>query len=255
MPSSKGPVPGIAQDARPLYTRVRDALLARIASGEWAAGDSLPSEQALSVEYDVAQGTLRKAVDLLVAEGKLVRRHGRGTFVAVYDGNRALSHLLRLVGPDGRSDIPTARIVSHVKDTADDAEEDRLRLRRQSKVIRIERVRYFGDQPVIVERLVLPFALFPGLEPARASELPPHLYEHFGRKYGILVRDAVEDLRAVVATPIEAALLRIEPGAPLLEIDRLIRGFDGRPIEWRISRCCTRNYSFRTVHGGDGNAQ
>jgi GntR family transcriptional regulator len=233
-------------DRRPLYVQLRDALLARIASGEWAAGASLPSEQALSIAYGVAQGTVRKTIDALVSEGKLVRRHGKGTFVATYDHNRALSHLLRLVGRDGRREIPIAKMVSHVKDEATREEAEKLKLRSRSKVLRIERVRFFGDDPVIVERLVLPWALFPDLEPAKAKELPPHLYEHFAKTYGILMRDAVEDLRAIEAGEFQARHLRVAVGAPLLEIDRLIHGFDDRPIEWRLSYCNTRDYSFRT---------
>ncbi|CAH1670550.1 MAG: GntR family transcriptional regulator [Chelatococcus sp.] len=233
-------------DRRPLYVRLREALLERIASGEWVAGASLPSEQALSSAYGVAQGTLRKTLDTLVSEGKLVRRHGKGTFVATYNDSRALSHLLRLVGRDGRREIPTARMISHVKDEARKEEAERLQLRARAKVIRIERVRFFADQPVIWERLALPFAMFPDLEPSKVNELPPHLYEHFGQQYGILVRDALEDLRAVAADEPEASHLLVQRGFPLLEIDRLIYGFNDRPIEWRVSRCVTTDLAFRT---------
>jgi GntR family transcriptional regulator len=234
-----------ADMAMPRYARLRHALMQRIASGEWCAGASLPSEHSLAGEYGVAHGTLRKALDMLVMEKVLIRRHGVGTFVAAYDGSRALSHLFRLVGPEGGHRIPEARIISHVKGAASQAEVQRLKLRSRALVIRIRRVRLLSQEPIIVEQLVLPFHLFPDLEPARAAELPPHLYEHFGTRYGLVVRHAVEDLRAVMATDEEADLLALPRHAPLLEIDRVISSLDNRPIEWRVSRCTTSNYSYR----------
>src|SRR5947209_5874021 len=67
--------------AAPLYREVRRRLLDSLAGGVWAPGDALPPESELAKRYTVSIGTLRKAVDELVADGILVRQQGRGTFV------------------------------------------------------------------------------------------------------------------------------------------------------------------------------
>ena len=67
---------------KPLYAQVRDLLMARIRSGEWAAGESLPNEHVLSSDFDVSIGTVRRAVAELEANGVLLRKQGRGTYVS-----------------------------------------------------------------------------------------------------------------------------------------------------------------------------
>jgi GntR family transcriptional regulator len=232
------------EGARFLYLQMKQALIARIASGEWQPGDLLPSEQALAAEYGVAQGTARKAVDHLVAEKLAIRRHGKGTYVATHDWQRALSQFFRLVGDDGSNALPEARVISHASGVATVQEAARLKLRGNAKVIRFLRVRTFDAVPVIVEHIVLPFALFRALSKETGLTLPPALYEHFGMRFGILVREVSENLRAVTANPEDAALLGIEPGSPLLEIDRVVISVQSKPVEWRISRCHTARHSY-----------
>ncbi len=218
--------------------------MARIASGEWQAGGLLPSEQALAAEYGVAQGTARKAVDQLVACNLVVRQQGKGTFVANQDWQRAVSQFFRLIGDDGTHDLPAARVIAQATGPATRTEAQRLQLKARAKVVRFTRLRYFDETPVIVERLVLPAAMFPPLARRSDVTLPPFLYEHFGRAFGVLIRGASENLRAVSADDDDAALLNIAPGAPLLEIDRVVVSVQGQPVEWRISRCDTSRHSY-----------
>src|SRR5260370_38657148 len=65
----------------PLYQRLRDTLAAAVAEGQWRPGDAIPSEADLAKRHGVAIGTVRKAVDQLLADGVLDRQQGRGTFV------------------------------------------------------------------------------------------------------------------------------------------------------------------------------
>jgi DNA-binding transcriptional regulator YhcF (GntR family) len=106
-------------DFRLLYAQVRELMVRRIAGGAWRPGDLLPSEFRLAAELGVSQGTVRKALDELAAENLVVRRQGRGTFVAAHDAQRELFRFFRLADADGRRPTPTSRQLSVRRERAD----------------------------------------------------------------------------------------------------------------------------------------
>lgn len=228
---------------KPLYAQIRDLLLKRLVSGEWPPGTLLPSETALAGEYGVSQGTLRKALDELAAERLVVRQQGRGTVVARHDNERSLFQFFHIHGADGRRQLPDSKLIDLTRTTADREEADALAFAPRSRVLRIERVRYLDGRPAMVETLILPQALFPGLGESD-EPLPNTLYELYQRRYGITVARASEQLRAVAADPCDAALLGLAPGTPLLEIRRIARDLQNRPVELRRSRLDTRQHYY-----------
>jgi len=232
---------------KPLYAQVEEIIRRRLIDNYWKPGDVLPSEFELARELSVSQGTVRKALNDMVAENLLERRQGRGTFVSEYTERRALFFYFNMIGPDGERAMPVSRILACEQRNATEDERDRLQLDPGAKVIALHRVRTLGDSPAIVERLTLPQKLFPGL--GGETKLPENLYRFFQGEYGITVAKAGESVRAVAADPLEAQLLGVMPGAPLLEIDRVAVTIDGRPIEWRLSRCNTSNYSYVAERG------
>ena len=92
-----------------LYEQVRARLIEGISAGEWRAGEAIPTEAELAAMFDVAIGTVRKAVDSLVAEQALVRRQGKGTYVAAHDGRRLMFHFFHIVPRDGAKSYPEVR--------------------------------------------------------------------------------------------------------------------------------------------------
>ncbi|MGB0625190.1 MAG: GntR family transcriptional regulator [Alphaproteobacteria bacterium] len=232
---------------KPLYAQVEEIIRRRLIDNYWKPGDVLPSEFELARELSVSQGTVRKALNDMVAENLLERRQGRGTFVSEYTERRALFFYFNMIGPDGERAMPVSRILACEQRSATEDERDRLQLDPGAKVIALHRVRTLGNSPAIVERLTLPQKLFPGL--GGETKLPENLYRFFQGEYGITVAKAGESVRAVAADPLEAQLLGVMPGAPLLEIDRVAVTIDGRPIEWRLSRCNTSNYSYVAERG------
>ncbi len=236
-----------APKAQPLYAQVKALMVQRLISGQWRPGEMLPSEFRLAEMFRVSQGTVRKALDSLTAENLLVRRQGRGTFVAEHDHHRALFHFFHLVGADGERRLPASRLLSVRKGLAGRLEADRLALDRGAPVIRIRRLRELDGRATIAETLVVPQALFPDL--AAIGELPNTLYDLFEQRYGVIIARAVERLAAVPADERDAKLLGVAPGAPLLEIDRTALALDGAPVEWRVSRCLTRNHHYRVDLG------
>src|SRR5687767_5475201 len=85
-----------------LYEHVRAQLIEGISAGRWKPGEAIPSEAALAATHGVAIGTIRKAVDSLVAERALVRQQGKGTFVTAHDAGRLLFHFFHIVDRGGK---------------------------------------------------------------------------------------------------------------------------------------------------------
>jgi GntR family transcriptional regulator len=221
---------------RPLYRQARDLLVKRIVDGEWPPGAVLPSESELAVEIGVSQGTVRKALDELEAEKFVVRRQGKGTFVARHDEARILFQFFKLIPDSGESEFPESQILSVESDSADARTAAALALRPGARVVRIERLRSLGGEVCIVERIALPRALFPGIE---KRALPNNLYELYRSDFGVTMVRASEKLKAVAATRRDAKYLGLAAGAPLLSVDRTAIAADGRPAEWRLSLCRT----------------
>jgi GntR family transcriptional regulator len=233
---------GTASDAeeqlgfRPLYRQVRDALIRRLVDGVWLPGEPLPSEMQLAAELKVSQGTVRKALDAMAAENLVIRRQGRGTFVARHDEERILFQFFRLVPDHGKRIFPDSEVQSCVTAKAAPAEREMLALPKDSHVVRIRRTRSIEDRPVIAELIVLPDALFPNLS---EMEIPNNLYGLYAMRFGIAIAITREKLKAIAATPEQASALGIAAGSPLLGIDRLALSLEQTPVEWRISACLT----------------
>lgn len=226
---------------RPLYQQVRDDFVQRLVDGRWTPGQALPSEMELAAEIGVSQGTVRKALDVLANENLLVRRQGRGTFVAEHDEARILFQFFKLVPDEGESGFPASHILSTQRGPASVEEAQVLGQPAGSPVLRIERVRSLGGKPVIVETVVLPETVFPGLGD---GEIPNNLYSLYATRYGVTVARAQEKLKAIALSPADATALAVEPGHPALLIDRRALSLDGTTAEWRVSRCLTDGYHY-----------
>jgi len=227
----------------PLYIQVRERLIERIAEGLWQPGQPLPSEIMLAEEFSVSQGTVRKALDALAADNLVVRHQGKGTFVATHTPQRELFHFFHLVGRDGAKRMPvTRRLLSCRQRRAERDEAGRLGLAGTAHVVEIKRLRDMGGALAILETIVVPAKLFPGL--AEIDALPNELYQLYEEGYGVTIHKAVEDIRAVAADRQAAKLLGVDAGAPLLAIDRLAETLDGTPVELRLSLCDTRDHAY-----------
>jgi GntR family transcriptional regulator len=126
-----------------------------------------------------------------------------------------------------------------VRRPASDTEKRKLELKGRADVIEIQRTRLVDGSPRIAEKIILPHRLFPGIE--KQMQLPNTLYSLYQEGFGISIAIAKEELRAVLANKKDALALGLKAGAPLLQVDRIAVALDGQPVEWRISRCDTRD--------------
>ena len=228
---------------RPLYRQVKDHFVRRLVDGIWSPGMAIPSEGQLASEIGVSQGTVRKALDELAAENLLVRRQGRGTFVAEHDEQRILFQFFKLVSDDGVARFPDSRVLDITSEPADAAERTALNLQGDGQVIRIRRIRSLGGKPLILETVSLPARVFPGLED---GPVPNNLYSLFATRYGITIANARERLKAVALGAEQAAHLGVAAGTPALEIDRIALSLDGSAVERRLSLCLTEEAHYQS---------
>jgi GntR family transcriptional regulator len=227
---------------RPLYIQVKDSLIRRLIDGVWQPGQIIPSETELAREIGVSQGTIRKALDTMTAENLLVRRQGRGTYVAEPAESRILFQYFRIVPDSDEASFPDSRILRWSRAKATAAERKSLALAEQSDVWRIARVRDLGGVPAIAETISLSAARFAGFDALPA--IPNNIYRLYSEKWGITIARAREKLKAVAASRADAEALGCAEDTPLLRISRVAFDLEGNPVELRVSRCLTENMHY-----------
>ncbi|MGB5626363.1 MAG: GntR family transcriptional regulator [Woeseiaceae bacterium] len=228
-------------DFQPLYKQVYDVLVRRIAEGAWRPAEALPSEQALAAELKVSQGTVRKALDVLVSENLVQRHQGKGTYVAEHTQEHSLFRFFRLAvpGTDGERVIPDSGDARCKRRVASAAESEKLHLPKAATVVEITRVRSIDGVPAVIEISVVPLNLFPEID--NQDALPNTLYSLYQSVYGVNIVLAKEELSAILATRADEKDLGIKPGSPMLRIERVAISISGQRAELRTSRCDTRH--------------
>lgn len=230
----------------PLYQQVKESLVRRIAAGEWPPGTFLPSEPVLAGEYGVSHGTLRKALNELTAERRVVRYQGKGTAVATFDADEALFRFFRIVSSDDRRALPISEVCAATPGEADAEDAAALGLALGAPVLRIERVRSLDGIPLLNERIVLSCARMPGIEAIPRHALPNTLYDFFQKRFNVTIAKADESITAVAADKSDAERLGVPVGHPLLAIRRVALDIEDNPVELRHSRCVTTRFHYQT---------
>lgn len=237
--------PPAAPSFAPLYLQIKALLEKSLEVREWRPGEAIPSEIELASRYRVSQGTVRKAIDALAADNLVVRRQGKGTFVATHTEERvSVPRFLRIRRDDGVDEYPGSRLVDvrRAKAGADIARE--LELKPGEPVLVLRRVLEFGGAPVVLDEITLPAALFRGLTKARYDAYRGSMYGFFESQFGVRMLRAQERIRAVAADAAAADVLGVAVGAPLLAVDRVTLTYGDRPVEVRRGLCVTHAHHY-----------
>jgi GntR family transcriptional regulator len=240
---------GAAPAFSPLYQQIKDLLTRSLQSGEWKPGQAIPSEIELAQRFRVSQGTVRKAVDELATENLLVRRQGKGTFVATHAEERTQYRFLRLMPDDGQAAPLQRRLLEcrRLRAPADVARA--LGLKSGEPVVLVRRMLLAeapaGRVPVVLDDLYLNGTLFKGLSAERMESYKGPMYRLFELEFGVHMVRAEERIRAVAAEGEPAQLLELPPGAPLLSVDRLSFTYGDKPVELRCGLYRTESHHYR----------
>ena len=248
--SPAGPAPADAPTPAfsPLYQQIKALILESLQAGEWKPGEAIPSEMDLAARFRVSQGTVRKAIDELAAENLLLRRQGKGTFVATHSEQQVRYRFLKLMPDAGdlASEGQPQREVLECRRVRAPAEVARmLALRAGDAVVQVRRVLSFGTVPTILEDLWLPGAPFKGLTAQQMAGYHGPTYAMFEVEFGVRMVRAEEKIRAVAADAVQAELLQVPRHTPLLSVERVAYTYNDAPMELRRGLYRTDTHHYR----------
>ena len=232
----------------PLYQQIKDLILQSLQAGEWKPGESIPSEMDLATRFRVSQGTVRKAVDELASDNLLVRRQGKGTFVATHAEVLVQYRFLKLIpdAGDSSSEGPAQReIIDCKRLRASSDVAHALGLRASDAVLQVRRVLSFANRPTILEDLWLPGGPFKGLTAERLSAYHGPMYALFETEFGVRMVRATEKIRAVLPDSGQSSLLKIKQNTPLLSVERIAFTYNDAPMEMRRGLYLTDTHHYR----------
>jgi GntR family transcriptional regulator len=229
---------------RPLYEQIKILLTQSLVAGEWKPGEAIPPEHELAARYRVSQGTVRKAIDELAAEHIVVRRQGKGTFVASHAEPSYQYRFLRVIPDDDEKTAPQNLFFGLERARAHGESAAALGLKAGALVLAFKRVMSFAGRPMILDEIVLDARQFPGMTLAELEDFGGSVYSFYEAVFGVRMIRAEERLRAVAADSVAAAHLKVAAGTPLLSVDRVAFTYGDKPVEWRRGLCRTDGFSY-----------
>ena len=228
----------------PLYKDVKRQLTDALTRGEWKPGAAIPAERRLSERFSISVGTVRKAIDELVAENILIRQQGRGTFVASHNREREVFYFFHVVPQRGPKQYPDVQLQAFGRGTADRMIAEALAIAPGDAIIRIRNVLRIDAVPIIVDDIALPALRFAGLTERQFRERRSTIYNLYQEAFGISVVKTSERVRATPADTASAALLDMASAAPLLQIRRVALTYRDAPVEYRVSLVNTERHEY-----------
>ncbi|CEI80871.1 HTH-type transcriptional repressor YvoA [Oceanobacillus oncorhynchi] len=211
----------------PLYYQVKEVIKEKIKSEEWKNDEKIPNELELVEQFNVSRSTVRQAILELVNEGLLTRKKGHGTFVKKlqHEGN-----FMTFSYPDelGKKHIPiSAKVIEgpleylHI-----------FKLYNSKKINETIRLRYFKEDPAIIERTYLPYYLFPDI---LNKDMEKPIYDTVIDDYKInIIRHKVY-IEPILLDEYDANLLGVDSGQPALKTTKICETSNNLPILLTIS--------------------
>ena len=220
------------ESAIPYYIQVKDVIRAKMRSGVWKVNDQLPSEAELCDAFAVSRTVIRQALQDLIHEGLIVRRKGKGSFVAA---KKISEHLVQKLTGFYQDMVdqgfqPVTQVLSQAVVPADQTIAHHLAVPPGTSVIEIVRLRSVQESPIVAVTTYLPYQLVPNLLDDDLSN--QSLYALLERNYNIQIVHGRRSIQAVPADSTLATLLDVHEGAPLFRLDSVSYVSDGTPVEY-----------------------
>jgi GntR family transcriptional regulator len=239
----------------PRYKAIKLEVTRTLSSGKLGPNELLPTEKELAARYRVSIGTIRRAMDELVAEHVLIRQQGRGTFLAPFDSERLLNRFWPVYRRDGERRIPIVQTLRFEEKRADAESARALGIAAGAAVYCIVNLLLLDGSPVLLDEVLLPRAQFPGLTEENFVARDNTMYGFYQSAYGVSVIRVIDRLHAIAADSEMAQRFALAAGTPLLEMIRVAYTFDDRPVEFRRTVMHTRGYEYRSAVGGEARSR
>ena len=233
----------------PLYRRLYLTIAHQIADAAWLPGDALPAELELARIFRVAPGTVRKAIDDLVRDGLIERRHGAGNFVRRSNFDHMMTRFFLFRDEGGKMMLPESRIISREVVRASEVLAEKLDLRAGDPLIKIVRHRYWDGAIRLLEDIFLPQGRFEEILTQPVQEIGPLLYPAYERLCSQLVCFIEEEITIDQASVEDARLFGTTPGTLVVAVERTAKDALRQPMEWRLSRGETSRFRYKVEVG------
>ncbi len=240
--------PFLTLQRQPLYLQAKASILDSISAGAWKPGEAIPSETRLAELFGISIGTVRHAVDELVAENILERRHGYGTYIKSYANGGFWNSFQRFQRIDGTilrlsSELLTCEVIS-----APETPAKHLRIPVSTPVYHLRRHLFLDKKSFGDDEIFLAADAAKGLSTealAGIVDCAGSVYRFYENMFGLVITDASNCVEAVVADGLLAELCNVPVGTPFFRLTRIARTFGKKPVEFRIERCVTSGICMR----------
>ena len=215
-----------------IYKSIADRLRLRLNSSDFEVGSPLPGEKKLAEEFGVARMTIRKAIDLLVTWGLVVRRHGSGTYVARKDLHHETSNLTGLaevLRKQGKEVV--SRVLVFEVMPAPPAIASLLRIQIDERIYFSRRVGYVDGKPLMLEDSYMPVKLFRNLS---LAHLEGSKFDYIEKECGLTISGNYETLSPVLADRQLAQSMNVPEQTPLLRITSLSYSDSGEFLNYSV---------------------
>lgn len=219
----------------PLYHQIESNLRDLISQGELVNGQMVPSEWELAGLYGVSRLTVRRALDDLVRQNWLSRKHGVGTFVkqpfraTIAASKLSFTEQMKAIGMK-----PSSRPLEHSVVPATGGIGRALKVADGDSLVKVSRLRLADDVPILHEVAYLSALRFPGLQD---HEWQPNdsLYQLLREQYGVVVSGLDHTIKPTLLTREQSNFLKARTGLPALISEIVAYAADGQPVEYSVS--------------------
>lgn len=232
-----------AESQEPLFVQLKKAIQAAIVNESFKQGEKIPTEIELSDRYKVSRITVRKAVQELVKEGYLIKKQGKGTFVHIPKIDRKIQHVMGFTSACELQGLSSHSIVTKREVLKPDTTiRNFLKLEKNEKVVYIQRKRYAGSSPLMLENNYYPYDRFQFL---LEESLEGSLYDLLREKYKINADKSGETtLEIVLADEAKAKLLEVPIGEALFYMNTIIYDQEDKPVHVGKQYIIGKRYQF-----------
>ncbi len=235
----------------PLYKQVGDRILQCLVDGEWKPGEQLPTESQLAERLGVAVFTIRAGIGDLVAANILVRKQGKGTFVARHSRLRQRYQFSHIHDINDKQILPDRKLLAFSRTVATGKEAAKLALPTDEKttIYRLKMLSVDNDKAVATLDIVLPARMFSSLTASAVRNARENLYAAYQDECGVNVIRIEESIYAGLATVAEANALKLRAASPVLRVERIAYTYRNLPVEFRTRVFDASKYHYLAIEG------
>jgi len=220
----------------PLYYQLKSILLEYIKERQDDTKTPIPTEIEISEYFGISRPTVRQAINELVMEGYLYRIKAKGTFIS----KPKISQDFLLVLDSFNNEMkkkgltPSTKILARELVKSDEKVSQTLKINEGDEVIKLSRLRFANDEPIVFVITYVPYSICPGL---MTHDLETEsIYEIIEKESGMLISNATRSLESMIAGDFEAKLLNIPKGAPIQYFESVITLENDTPVEYSLAK-------------------